>query len=132
MMTTPQRELFLRIQAFSLDHDWNSQPISQALAERYGWTQDYAQRVLDEYKRFCFISVTAKHPVCPPSAIECAWDMHQQNPTAYWNIFCLHVLRSPLYPAPKLAKSFDWYPETLACYEYFFEGPPPADIWPRD
>jgi len=105
------------------------------LARENRWSDDFAKRVLDEYKRFCFLAVTAGHEVTPSDAVDQAWHLHLTYSRDYWDRFCPGVLSMPLHHGPTAGgpaerdRYFEQYAQTLKSYEAAF-GPPPAEIWP--
>lgn len=107
----------------------------QRLARENGWTPAEAERVFEEYRRFCFLAVTAGHEVTPSDAVDQAWHLHLTYSRDYWERFCPDVLGRPLHHGPTAGGSaerdrfFEQYARTLKAYEATF-GPPPADLWP--
>ena len=105
------------------------------LAHENGWTQDYAARVILEYKKFCFLAASASHPVTPSDAVDQAWHLHLTYTRDYWERFCPDVLGRALHHGPTAGgaaeqhRFFEQYAQTLRSYERVF-GAPPADIWP--
>jgi len=105
------------------------------LAHENGWTPDHAARVVEEYKKFCFLAVVANHQVTPSDAVDQAWHLHLTYTRDYWERFCPQVLGRPLHHGPtaggaaELHRFFEQYAQTLRSYERVF-GLPPADIWP--
>ncbi|MCB2079595.1 MAG: hypothetical protein KDE55_18095 [Novosphingobium sp.] len=106
------------------------------LARENGWTPVFSARVLEEYRRFCFMAVTAGHIVTPSDAVDQAWHLHLAYTHDYWDHFCPDVLGKTLHHGPtaggegELHRHFEQYARTLATYEAIF-GPPPRDIWPE-
>lgn len=105
------------------------------LARENGWSLAEADRVLEEYKRFCFLAVTADHPVTPSDQVDQVWHLHLTYTRDYWERFCPQVLGRPLHHGPTAGgreeghRYFTQYAETLRSYERVF-GTPPADLWP--
>jgi hypothetical protein len=130
-----ESELWQRINTFALDDVNSSLPFSARLARENGWWRNYACRVVGEYKRFCFLAVTAKHSVTPSGDVDQAWHLHLLYTRSYWDGFCAHALGRPLHHGPtrggveETDKFREWYELTLASYERIF-GKPPPDIWP--
>jgi hypothetical protein len=128
-------DLWLRIGAFQLDDPTASMPFSQRLARENGWSRHFACRVIEEYKKFCYIAVTAGHSVTPSDQVDQAWHLHLLYTRSYWDGFCDHALGRPLHHGPTRGgaeendKFHSWYEQTLNSYERIF-GPPPRDIWP--
>lgn len=109
-------------------------PFAARLARENGWSLAEAERVIEEYKRFCFLAVTAGHPVTPSDQVDQVWHLHLTYTRDYWERFC-PLLGSPLHHGPTAGGSdeqhryFTQYAETLRSYERVF-GSPPADLWP--
>ncbi len=57
--------LWHRLDAFEFDEVDAELAFSDRLARDNGWTADYAGRVIDEYKRFCYLALRAGHEVTP-------------------------------------------------------------------
>ena len=129
-------ELAHRIGSYQLDDPAAALTFSERLARDNGWTARFAQRAIQEYKRFAFLSVAAGHPVSPPDAVDQVWHEHLIYTESYWKDFCGEVLGKPLHHHPtrggadESAKFAEWYAQTLASYRKFFGEEPPADIWP--
>ena len=105
------------------------------LARENGWTPAHAERVFEEYRRFCFLAVTAAHEVTPSDAVDQCWHLHLTYSRDYWDRFCPHVLGRSLHHGPTTGSKaehgrfFAQYAQTLKSYETLF-GVAPADIWP--
>jgi len=106
------------------------------LARENRWSQRYAQRVFDEYKKFVFLAVTAGHAVTPSDQVDQAWHLHLVYTQSYWTELCEGVLKRPLHHGPTKGgfeedqKFDDQYSKTLKSYERIFGRQPPGDIWP--
>lgn len=130
-----QQALYERIQAFSLDQPNAQLSFSKRLARDNGWSLEYAQHVIEEYKKFAFLAVVAGHPVTPSDQVDQVWHLHLTYTRSYWEDFCSQVLQTPLHHDPtrggqaESQKFDDWYSKTLESYERFFGQRPPAEIW---
>ena len=108
----------------------------QRLARENGWTAAKAARVVEEYKRFCFLAATAGHEVTPSDAVDQAWHLHLTYSRDYWERFCPEVLGKPLHHGPATGATddrgrfFEQYAETLKSYERAFGESAPEDVWP--
>lgn len=108
---------------------------AQRLARENGWSLAEAERVIGEYKRFCYLAVTTRHPVTPSDAVDQAWHLHLTYTRDYWDRFCPEILGMALHHGPTAGGSheqqryFEQYADTLKSYETAF-GTPPADLWP--
>ena len=111
-------------------------PFTDRLARENGWSAAHAARVVEEYRRFCFLALTAGHPVTPSDAVDQAWHLHLLYTRDYWERFCPHVLGRALHHGPTAGgpheqhRFFAQYADTLLAYERAFGQAPPADIWP--
>ena len=136
IMNPEHLELAQRIGAYQLDDPAAALTFSERLARDNGWTARFAQRAIQEYKRFAFLSVAAGHPVSPPDAVDQVWHEHMIYTESYWKDFCGTVLGKPLHHHPtrggaeESVKFAGWYAQTLLSYRNFFAEEPPADIWP--
>lgn len=105
------------------------------LARENGWSTAHTARVIDEYRRFCFLAVTAGHDVTPSDAVDQAWHLHLTYSRDYWERFCPRILGRSLHHGPtaggatERGRYFQQYAATLKSYEAVF-GPAPPDIWP--
>src|SRR5262249_16669258 len=64
------------------------------------WSRYHACRVVEEYKRFCYLALVAGQPVTPSEDVDEAWHLHLLDTRNYWDDFCRDVLRHPLHHAP--------------------------------
>jgi hypothetical protein len=135
-MNDQQTALMNRLQAYELDDIGARLSFSKRLARDNAWSETYAQRVIEEYKRFAFLAAAAGHPVTPSDQVDQVWHMHLIYSRAYWEDFCPNVLQTPLHHGPtkggqqERSKFNEWYGKTLESYQRFFGTPAPADIWP--
>jgi uncharacterized protein (TIGR04222 family) len=130
-------ELWQRLSSFEIDDGPAACSFADRLAAEQGWSKQYAQRVIDEYKRFLYLAMTAGHQVTPSKAVDEAWHLHLTYTRSYWDRLCKEVLGRPLHHYPSTGSDADaekyakQYERTLASYQETFAVPPPADVWPR-
>ena len=133
---THDTPLRARIQAFSPDEPGIVFPFSARLARENGWTGAFAGRVVEEYRRFLYLAMTAGHPVTPSVQVDQAWHLHLTYTRSYWDALCGRVLGRPLHHEPTRGgraeggKFVDGYARTLDSYRRAFGHEPPADVWP--
>ncbi|MDA0652134.1 MAG: hypothetical protein O3C49_02515 [Proteobacteria bacterium] len=132
-----QDPLWHRIEAFDFNALDETLPFAQRLARENGWTPDHAARVVEEYKRFCYLAINAGHAVVPPDQIDQAWRLHLCYSQDYWDIFCAKVLSADLHHNPiryrdteEADRHRDAYAATMKSYESLSGERPPPDIWP--
>lgn len=106
------------------------------LARENRWDAAFAERVIGEYKRFCYLAMTAGQEVTPSDAVDQAWHLHLTYSRDYWQVFCPQVLGADLHHGPTRGgpverdRFYRQYAATLAAYEAAFGEAPPGDIWP--
>ncbi len=126
-----------KIAAFKFDGPETRLTFARRLARENGWTISFAERVIEEYRRFLFLTQAAGHPVTPSDEVDQAWHLHLVYTRSYWEDMCANVLDRPLHHGPTRggasedAKFEVWYARTLASYHEWFGVAPPEDIWPK-
>lgn len=124
-----------RLSCYSIGPEDAAFGFAARLARENGWTPKHVERVIEEYKRFCFLAVTGEGEVTPSDAVDQAWHLHLTYSRDYWERFCPEILGKPLHHGPtqggaaERGRFFRQYADTLARYEAVF-GPPPGDLWP--
>ncbi|MDQ8190188.1 glycine-rich domain-containing protein [Roseibacillus persicicus] len=130
-------ELWSRLEAFQLDLPEAALPFSQRLARENQWSQGFAERVMEEYKKFLYLCLEAGHPVTPSDHVDQAWHLHIIYTRSYWHDLCRDTLGQEIHHGPtkggrKEGEKFkDWYLLTMQSYEREFGQCPPSDIWPN-
>lgn len=129
-------DLWQRLSDYTIGPEDAALSFSARLARENRWSLPFAQRVITEYKRFCYLACTAGHEVTPSDAVDQVWHLHLTYSRDYWGEFCPDVLGAQLHHGPtaggqvERTRYYDQYAETFASYETAFGEPPPADIWP--
>ncbi len=106
------------------------------LARENGWTQSYAQAVVQDYKRFLYLAAHSPQPVTPSDEVDQAWHLHLAYSRHYWDVLCGQILERRLHHGPteggeaEGARYWRQYEETLQLYRSVFGQEPPAEIWP--
>lgn len=137
MAAMDEAKLRERLWQLELDHDGSSLPFSRRLARDNGWSRDYADRAVEEYRRFVYLAAVAGHPVTPSDEVDQVWHLHLCYTRSYWDEMCGEILGMPLHHGPtrggksERAKFDDWYRCTLASYERVFGEQPPRELWPE-
>jgi uncharacterized protein (TIGR04222 family) len=129
-------DLRQRLAAFSFGSTDGTKSFVRRLASENGWTEEYTHRVIEEYRRFLFLTAVAGHVVCPSEAVDAAWHQHLIYSRSYWIDLCEQTLGYPLHHDPtaggpaEARKHWDMYRRTLDSYRETFGTEPPRDIWP--
>ena len=130
--------LWQRLAAHTIGPPDASLTFADRLARENRWSPEHAERVILEYKRFCYLARTAApgQQVTPSDAVDQAWHLHLTYSRDYWEVFCPQVLGAPLHHGPtaggkvERTRYYDQYAATLKAYEEAFGEAPPVDIWP--
>jgi hypothetical protein len=130
----PDHAVWRALEAYEVGPPDAALSFTARLARENRWSEAFAQRVIEEYKRFCFLAMTVDHEVTPSDAVDQAWHLHLTYSRDYWQRFCPEVLGRDLHHGPtagggaEQARYFEQYARTLQSYEAAF-GPAPPDIW---
>jgi len=128
--------LWRAVSAYSIGNPGAAFSFTARLARENGWSLAHAERVVAEYKRFCFLAMIAGQEVTPSDAVDQAWHLHLTDSRDYWERFCPTVLGRPLHHEPSSGGAadghhyFERYAETLQSYERVFGECPPPNLWP--
>src|SRR5688572_29636615 len=98
-MNTQQQALWQNLRGFAFDPPGATFTFTQRLARENGWSDDYARRVVEEYRRFLFLASAAGHPVSPSEDVDQAWHLHLTYSRSYWEDLCGKVLGQALHHA---------------------------------
>lgn len=135
-MTEPDDDLWQALKDFRIGPANAALSFTARLAQENGWSIHYAERVVDEYKRFLFLAMRAGHAVTPSDQVDQAWHLHLAYTESYWDDLCGKVLKTRLHHGPtaggaeQKARFIDQYDRTQDSYRIHFGASPPADIWP--
>ena len=119
-------------------HDFESpsaRDLVRTLAVERAWSDAYARRVVEEYRRFLLIATSSLETVSPSHAVDLAWHTHVLDTREYFERFCPEVLGRVLHHVParddltSRSSLEGAYLRTLVRYRALF-GAPPSDIWP--
>jgi hypothetical protein len=128
--------LWQRIFAHDIGPADASLTFAARLARENRWSLSHAEAVIGEYKRFCYLAMTAGQEVTPSDAVDQVWHLHLTYSRDYWQTFCPEVLRAEFHHGPtrggtmERERFYRQYADTLAAYEAAFGEPPPPAIWP--
>ena len=147
-----KRDLWLRLKAYRFEHlvpphlsdhvravfggpDAATRAFAGKLSRKLGWTQAFACRAVDEYRKFVYLGIVSDFIVTPPKVIDQVWHEHLLFSRPY-KTFCDEVLGRSFDHNPELVSTSDQtevyraqYEATLDLYESEFNVRPPADIW---
>ena len=96
-MNNKHQQLFTKIKTFAFDKPGTKFTFAQRLARENGWSIEYTNRVIEEYRKFIFLAVVAEHLVTPSEQVDRVWHLHLTYTRSYWNEFCPNVLGQPLH-----------------------------------
>ena len=135
-MTRYETELWNKIKHFEFDEPATEFTFARRLAKENALAPEFAQRVIDEYRKFIFLCCVAKGQIAPSHLVDLAWHLHLTYTRSYWIDLCKNTLESDLHHNPTRGgdaeerKYKGLYRDTLAMYKQYFGAEPPRDIWP--
>lgn len=130
-------ELWDRLKKFRFDADQGDAPFSVKLAHAEDWTDDYTARVIEEYRKFLYLSQISESQITPSVPVDRAWHMHLTFTKSYWEDLCDGVVGRKLHHTPcareaEMPLYRSRYEATKLLYRLEFDTAPPEDIWPED
>lgn len=134
-MTAPQKDLWDKISNFRLDDPDASFTFSARLARENGWTKEYTNSVIEEYRKFIFLCCVSKSSVTPSDPVDQVWHLHLTYTRSYWIDFCKNTLQKEIHHNPtkggksERKKFNNNYTELHTIYKEMFGNNPPPDIW---
>ena len=73
---------------------------SARLARENGWTENFSNKVIEEYRKFLFLATISQQPVTPSDEIDQAWHLHMTFTQHYWDYVCAEILQISLHHDP--------------------------------
>lgn len=108
------------------------------MARENGWSIEYSKRVIDEYKKFLYLSIVEKCSLTPSDEVDQAWHLHMIYTQSYWHDLCKNILGTNFHHGPtkggesEKVKYNDQYNKTLRLYAENFGHDAPSDICIKD
>lgn len=129
-------ELWARLSAYEFD-GVGSAPFSAKLAEAEGWSATFTTEVLEEYRRFLYLTQMGDAQVTLSKVVDAAWHLHLSFTRDYWDVLCGEVIGAPMHHQPcageeEMPRYREQFAATRALYEAEFEEQPPTAIWGHD
>lgn len=134
-MNLQEKQLWDKIQQYSLDTIDASFPFSARLMRENGWTKEYTLEVIEEYKKFMFLVAVSGHPVSPSDPVDQVWHLHLIYTKSYWDEFCYGILGTAVHHNPtkggksERQKHVKMYDQTAESYQRYFGTSQPTHIW---
>jgi uncharacterized membrane protein YgcG len=147
-----KKELWLRLKNYHFDHivpanlwdnileafggaDASTKAFAAKIAKKHNWSNTFALRAIDEYKKFVYLGVVSNFHVTPSKDIDVVWHEHLLFSKAYRE-FCSTVIEYTFDHHPELIPMADetgrfsaQYIDTLDLYKTEFGVNPPEVIW---
>lgn len=107
--------------------------LEKSLETQENWERSYAAQVIQEYKRFLYLSRVSPSQATPSEIIDIVWHLHMQDSAAYLG-YCAAVFgelhhHEPCAGDEEMPRYQQQYEATLALYAKEFGSDPPEDIW---
>lgn len=129
--------LWDRLLAYRFDSDTGSEPFSVKLAAEEGWSPAYTARVIEEYRKFLYLTQVSDGQATPSQIVDRAWHLHLTFTNDYWKVLCAEVLRAELHHDPcagaeDMPRYQAQFEATKALYREEFGSEPPGEVWSGD
>ncbi len=133
-MTKEHKTLWNKLKEFQFESPNALLKFSTRLARENGWSQEYADRVVLEYKKFIFMCCVGKKSVTPSDEVDQAWHLHLTYTHSYWvDMFAIigkRIHHNPTEGGQKEIDKYDTqYNYTRDLYQLLFNEDQPLDIW---
>lgn len=135
-MSAFKTELWQRLADYTIGPGTATLSFADRVSRENRWSSSFTERAILEYKKFCYLAVTAGHEVTPSDAVDQVWHLHLTYSRDYWGEFCPDILGKALHHGPTAGgatekiRYYEQYAATLESYEDTFADAPPPDIWP--
>jgi uncharacterized protein (TIGR04222 family) len=135
-MSQAHQALWTKISNFTFDDGTAVNSFAKKLAAEQGWTPEFTQRAIEEYKKFMLLCCISPIGAAPSQTVDEVWHLHLTYTRSYWIDFCQGVLEKDIHHHPSAGgareddKHLAWYKSTRQFYENTFNTAPPEDIWP--
>ncbi len=133
-MNNINKELWNKIEAFSLDEAGSEYGFSVRLARENYWTLKFTKKAIEEYKKFMYLAATTELMVSPSEIVDLVWHQHLIFTQSYSN-FCT-LLGKTVQHIPSTHNKEDYEKfmaaksRTKKLYNSTF-GIQPSDIWEK-
>jgi hypothetical protein len=134
----PQLEVYQQLLDDFIQNDPNTATLRQVITHENHWSPNYAQRVIEEYKKMLLIAAATQIPLTPSKDVDKVWHTHLLQTKSYWQM-CEKVFNMPIHHqlpqgdqplAQTQADAKKTYQQTLTRYRDVLGELPPSDIWP--
>src|ERR1700730_3394403 len=92
--------LWARLKIMEIDPPDATTRFHHRLMQHNKWTDEFAGRVTEEYRRFLYLAARGRHPVTPSDTVDQAWHLHLIYTRYYWEELCGNILGLDLHHEP--------------------------------
>ncbi|MDG1398328.1 MAG: hypothetical protein P8P88_08070 [Polaribacter sp.] len=128
-------KLWIKIKNFNLDDNNSNFTFSKRLSRDNNWKIEFANKVINEYKKFIYLCCITNNSITPSDAVDQAWHLHLTYTKSYWKELCGETLGKALHHNPTKGGSLEknkfskCYDSTFEIYKQEFNQEPPTNIW---
>ncbi len=137
-MNNDERQLWTKIESFKFDKPNVSFTYAKRLAKENCISLDFANEIIEEYRKFIFLCCVSETPVSPSHWVDQAWHLHLTYTKSYWIDLCKNTLGRDIHHNPteggaaEDAKFNGLFRDTLELYERYFLSKRPAHVWAKE
>ncbi len=137
-MKNDELGLWNKVASFEFDKPNISLTFAKRLAKENGISDQFANQIVEEYRKFIFLCCVSKGQIAPSHFVDQAWHLHLTYTRSYWVDLCTNTIKRDLHHNPteggkaEDAKFKNLYRDTLELYESCFSTAPPDAVWPAE
>ena len=133
-MTQKEQEIWNKIQNFEFDAPEIKLTFAKRLARENGFSQNFSEEIVNEYKKFIFLCTVTKSMITPSHYVDLAWHLHLIYTKSYWVDLCQNTIGWQMHHTPteggkqQMNKFDNCYSDALDLYKTYFSSPP-QNVW---
>lgn len=128
-------ELLEKLEGFDFSRVAPERTFLSQLAEENGWSAQFAEQAVLEYKRFMYLSIISTEQLVPSDVVDQVWRLHLGRSRNYWGEFSKLLGRQIHHDyfsrdAHDVSLLTKQYLHTVRLYKDEFAGKPDDAFWP--
>lgn len=128
--------LWKRLQAHCFGSENERADFAGKLAKRYSWSKGFSRQIIEEYRRFVYLSQISTEKLRPSKTIDQVWLFHMKDVENYSKLLGVTGLENEFAHVPAITdvastQSREQYRNTKILYQTEFGERAKKRFWPR-
>jgi len=127
-----QPELWAQLEAAPME--LNGQPLAEALVKSENWSKRKAQKAVEEYRKFLYLTQIADTDIAPSGPVDLVWVRHMTSASYSQQVLPLLSTREPvrfvIETQANIRRNFSMNERAKTYYRTEFSAQPPESYWP--